>query len=229
MHSGSISVSDAAEGGALFAVRVPAKAPSRAPVRRVTEEERNRLEEAARQSLETLRSAVGASAAEDENAGFPKVLVVEDNPEMNRFICERLSGRYRPIPARDGAEGLRLAAQHSPDLILADIMMPVVRDWDFDIVLTARRRRTPRPPAARGSGLPDEALLRRGGCARIDNLVTMKRADILRELARHLVDLEKLAKAVARKRELEGGLRRRRCEHRSRADQGQVPQLVRTS
>ena len=54
------------------------------------------------------------------------VLVVEDNPEMNRFISQSLSGEYNIVTAFDGQEGLEKAIATPPALIVTDIMMPRV-------------------------------------------------------------------------------------------------------
>ncbi|HKA37904.1 MAG TPA: ATP-binding protein, partial [Thermoanaerobaculia bacterium] len=162
-------------------------------------------------------------------------------PEMNRFICERLSGRYRPIPARDGAEGLKLAARHLPDLILADVMMPVVSGDAMVRQLRSRREFDSIPVILLTAKADDELrvrLLREGAQdylmkpfsveelrARIDNLVTMKRARgvLQRELASHLQDLEKLAgEAVARKRELESALEAMRVAREHAESAGQI-------
>ena len=241
MHRGFITVGDAEEGGALFTVRFPAKAPAGASVRRAAlEAEQPRLDEAARQSLETLRTAIGA-VDPGEPAGQPTVLVVEDNPEMNRFICESLSRRYRTIPARDGAEGLRLASKSSPDLVLTDVMMPVVSGDALVRELRSRREFDGIPVILLTAKADDELrvrLLREGAQdylmkpfsveelrARIDNLVTMKRArDVLQsELSSHLMDLEKLAgDAVARKRELEAALDAMRVAREHAENAGQI-------
>ena len=55
-----------------------------------------------------------------------KILVVEDDPELNTFIKERLSEYYKVISAFNGSEGITLAKSQLPDLIVADIMMPIV-------------------------------------------------------------------------------------------------------
>src|SRR5205823_461784 len=54
----------------------------------------------------------------------PLVLVVEDDPQMNSFICESLSADYRTEAAFDGKEGLRKAIELRPDLVVSDLMMP---------------------------------------------------------------------------------------------------------
>ena len=56
-----------------------------------------------------------------------KVLVIEDNEQnmyLVRFMLEKFG--YSVIEARNGQEGLELAASHLPDLILLDIQLPVM-------------------------------------------------------------------------------------------------------
>lgn len=60
-----------------------------------------------------------------------KVLVVEDNPDMLQFITSQLQGRYVVIGASNGKEGLKLAKEHLPDLVITDIMMPEMSGYDL--------------------------------------------------------------------------------------------------
>src|SRR6516164_6392553 len=57
----------------------------------------------------------------------PRILIVDDN-EMNRdILVTRLSTQnYELLQAADGEEALAAAAQHLPDLILLDVMMPKI-------------------------------------------------------------------------------------------------------
>jgi DNA-binding response OmpR family regulator len=57
----------------------------------------------------------------------PRILVVEDEPSVADLIEAVLAGEgYTVAIARDGAQGLMLARDWSPDLILMDIMLPAV-------------------------------------------------------------------------------------------------------
>jgi two-component system, sensor histidine kinase ChiS len=60
-----------------------------------------------------------------------KVLVVDDTPELLALLRSILSDHYRVLMARDGAEGLEVARRESPDLIISDVMMPVVDGYEF--------------------------------------------------------------------------------------------------
>ena len=54
----------------------------------------------------------------------PEVLVVEDNPDIVRYLIAILSPTYDVQAASDGAAGLREALARVPDLIISDVMMP---------------------------------------------------------------------------------------------------------
>lgn len=57
----------------------------------------------------------------------PHILVVEDNPAMNAAICDILSfNQFQVFSASNGQTGLEMLQKHRPDLVLCDIMMPVM-------------------------------------------------------------------------------------------------------
>lgn len=56
-----------------------------------------------------------------------KILIVEDNEKNLKLFRSLLNSQgYETVEARDGEEGVRLAKDQKPDLILMDIQMPVV-------------------------------------------------------------------------------------------------------
>lgn len=60
------------------------------------------------------------------NANAPLILLVEDNDDLAEFIRQSLPNGYRVVRASDGAQGLQLAIEHMPDLVLSDVLMPVM-------------------------------------------------------------------------------------------------------
>jgi PAS domain S-box-containing protein len=62
------------------------------------------------------------SAANGETGG--RVLVVDDNADLRRYVARLLSARFHVITAADGAAALELIQQEKPDLVLSDVMMP---------------------------------------------------------------------------------------------------------
>lgn len=54
-----------------------------------------------------------------------KILVIEDNPEVRENTAELLElSNYQVKTAQNGKEGVKLAREFTPDLILCDVMMP---------------------------------------------------------------------------------------------------------
>jgi len=56
----------------------------------------------------------------------PSILLVEDNAEIRNLLKEELKSRFRILQAKDGRNGYEVATRHIPDLIITDIMMPVL-------------------------------------------------------------------------------------------------------
>ena len=59
------------------------------------------------------------------------ILLVDDEASIRKTVGRRLEREgYRVLTAESGEEGLRMAAEHLPDLILLDIMMPKMKGRD---------------------------------------------------------------------------------------------------
>lgn len=57
----------------------------------------------------------------------PKILIVEDNAQNRLLMVDILTARgCEVLEAKNGAEGIQLAREHKPDLILLDMQMPVM-------------------------------------------------------------------------------------------------------
>jgi two-component system KDP operon response regulator KdpE len=80
----------------------------------------------------------------------PLVLVVEDEPQMRKFVRIALeSHEYRVVEAATGDEGIRRAAEHTPDAILLDLGLPDmdgskvterIREWSATPILVISAR-----------------------------------------------------------------------------------------
>jgi len=67
----------------------------------------------------------------DPEADVTTVLVVDDNIELCDFVASRLSTYYRVIQKHNGEEGLTTAKLELPDLIISDVMMPVMNGLEM--------------------------------------------------------------------------------------------------
>jgi two-component system, OmpR family, KDP operon response regulator KdpE len=55
----------------------------------------------------------------------PLILIVDDEPQIRRLLAVALEANgYQVLPAATGQEGLVLAAQHQPALMILDIGLP---------------------------------------------------------------------------------------------------------
>lgn len=71
------------------------------------------------------RSEQGAAPAGPRaSTSGPRVLVVDDNPDMRAYVGEILAEEYRVETAENGAQALSAASAWPPDVIISDIMMP---------------------------------------------------------------------------------------------------------
>lgn len=61
----------------------------------------------------------------------PTMLIVEDNAEMRNFLCEHFEWSYTILLAENGKEGLAQLHKHSVDIIISDVMMPVMDGITF--------------------------------------------------------------------------------------------------
>ncbi len=63
--------------------------------------------------------------------GAPHVLIVEDNDALRKFIVQSLADTYNTSEAENGKEALDIIRKVQPDLIISDVMMPVMNGHEL--------------------------------------------------------------------------------------------------
>jgi len=114
LHHGRIDVESEEGHGTKFTVVIPADGSY--PEALHTEEER-------KQTDEPRESETSEPIGGDRK---PLVLVVEDNADIRDYIKQSFTDLYDVRCAENGEEGLRLAFEIMPSIIVSDIMMPVM-------------------------------------------------------------------------------------------------------
>lgn len=72
------------------------------------------------------------------NEAAPKILIVDDEPDIIEFVSYNLNrAGYHVITADNGKEGYEKAVRHNPDLIILDILMPVMDGYETCLKLRA--------------------------------------------------------------------------------------------
>lgn len=118
LHGGSINVESILGKGRKFTVTLP--------VRHVSE---NAATNVSRMITDSeVNAELGNIELETVNDGDdkPLLLIIDDNADIRKMIRELLSADYRIIEAANGKDGIRLASKYVPDLIICDVMMPVM-------------------------------------------------------------------------------------------------------
>jgi PAS domain S-box-containing protein len=223
LHQGSIQVDEAPGGGARFTIHLPQHAPEGTHVHREDEIDTLgassvRMTQATVEELQPTgqaRSETPLHTNDRKGEERSLVLVVEDHAQMRQFLSEQLSSHYRVAEAANGQEGLALARQLYPDLILTDMMMPIMSGEEMLIALRADPMCATIPVvvlSARGNEEHRLSLLRAGAQdylvkpfspeelqVRLGNLLVLHRTRRLlqQELASSQQNVENLARALA--------------------------------
>lgn len=118
LHGGELGVRPGSSAGNCFWVRIPLGAGH------IAIEE---LEIASEENmLPPLPLGVFPSPEADESATAPsiRVLIVEDHPDLRRYLALHLETIYDLRFAENGKEALPMVLSSPPDLVLSDVMMP---------------------------------------------------------------------------------------------------------
>lgn len=117
---GTITVNSRSGQGSTFVLTLPF-------VEAAEKIEAQQTSDAERMSFTQVERGTGAQDLlhlEASEEDLPLILLVEDNADLREFITLSFSGDYRIIAAQDGEEGIRMAMENIPLLVITDLMMP---------------------------------------------------------------------------------------------------------
>jgi signal transduction histidine kinase/ligand-binding sensor domain-containing protein/DNA-binding response OmpR family regulator len=136
LHKGNITVRSALGEGAEFIVRLPIICHY--PVLQVADnkEPDNKV----KLIHESNINEIDLKLDHNNKGAKPIILLVEDDDELRDFIKNELKNDYQIILARNGEEGLRKASLEIPNLVLSDVMMPVMDGFELCKTLKADER-----------------------------------------------------------------------------------------
>ncbi|MBN2214048.1 MAG: response regulator [Bacteroidales bacterium] len=125
LHKGDIKVYSEIDKGSAFSIHILLGRDHFSEEEIITTQEEEPLQHDADIELDSLQEdTFGLKETFGNNT--PKLLIVEDNPEIIIYLNKILSGYFDLKSAVNGKEGLEAINGFHPDLIISDIMMPVM-------------------------------------------------------------------------------------------------------
>jgi signal transduction histidine kinase/DNA-binding response OmpR family regulator len=143
LHEGKIKVESTIGKGTSFIIYLKLGSEhliNKSFVEIVDEKDTGKSEEHSRESINIDDKSQNE---ENEDIGIKDkdiVLIVEDNTEMRLYIQEQLSENFSVVLAKNGEEGIKKAFDYVPDLILTDVMMPILNGYDLTEKIKNDRR-----------------------------------------------------------------------------------------
>ncbi|MDN5216487.1 response regulator [Fulvivirgaceae bacterium BMA12] len=118
LYEGTITVKSVKNQGTAFTIKLPVNInlikSADYTIMEVPEPDQSRIKE------EDL------AVTEKKYDKARKILIVEDNEDIRSYLRKNLTEKYQVLEAENGYEGLKTALAEVPDLIITDIMMPVM-------------------------------------------------------------------------------------------------------
>lgn len=117
LHHGKISFTSVENQGTTFTVTFPRKLKSV----KITQPDKDKEELVP--VIELPQTAKSTFTSTHKNI----LLLAEDNDDMREYLTDRLSEEYEVISVTDGGKALETARELNPDIIISDIIMPVLQ------------------------------------------------------------------------------------------------------
>lgn len=124
IHKGIISVDSTQGKGSTFRVEIP--------IDRASYEHKEVFEYALKNDNLSMLIPEKVAKKIIQNTDLKeKILVIEDNSELRKYLVDYLSDYYKVYDAENGQEGLKICRQVKPILCVTDVMMPVMDGLEF--------------------------------------------------------------------------------------------------
>ncbi len=130
LHHGNILCESTEGEGTTFTVTIPVRKGAYAP-HEIDTMNSSKAIDAQSVQMVSLAEAAGEKKGSQSPSSLlrknaSKVLVVEDNEELLSLMYQMLNGKYQVLTARNGKQALNTIMKEELDLVVSDIMMPVM-------------------------------------------------------------------------------------------------------
>ncbi|MDN3665832.1 two-component regulator propeller domain-containing protein [Algibacter miyuki] len=123
LHKGSITVESTPKKGSVFSFEIP--------ISRELYKKNEVFEFVANANEDAQIPEVPIKKVTTNTEIKEKILVIEDNTELRKYLIDYLSNYYKVYEAENGEEGLQICRQVKPILCVADVMMPIMNGIEF--------------------------------------------------------------------------------------------------
>ncbi|MBO3700650.1 response regulator [Roseivirga sp. E12] len=123
LMSGSLKVSSQLNIGSVFTIEVPLKEVKEETIVPLTKADNEVLDIALRETI--------ANYSVKFSIDKPVLLITEDHPEMRAFIAKTLTPYFSVLQAQNGIEALEILKVQSVDIIISDVMMPLMDGFEL--------------------------------------------------------------------------------------------------
>ncbi|MCB9283902.1 MAG: response regulator [Lewinellaceae bacterium] len=124
LMGGSISLESTPGKGSTFSVMLPiSREAMKVDIEKLTVEDLS-LVAFDRAGLEKEMEPALPKTSSAEKSSDLSLLIIEDNKDIQQYLTTLLESKYTLYLAGDGEEGIEMAFEHIPDLIVSDVMMP---------------------------------------------------------------------------------------------------------
>lgn len=132
MHKGQISVESKVNENTCFTITLPLGNSHLNPEEIIRTSETGNMDSfVAKKTQRKAKEQPVQNQLENRKYTKPHLLIVDDNDEIRAFLKSEFKADYHISEAVNGEEGLAKAYHVNPDLILSDVMMPVMDGFEF--------------------------------------------------------------------------------------------------
>ncbi|MBK8635027.1 MAG: substrate-binding domain-containing protein [Saprospiraceae bacterium] len=125
MHGGSLDLESEKGVGTTFTIRLNGNIDALSPIDQslpIVEERDSKVY--ASYINQMIDSVLKEEELSEMDENLKTILIIEDNPDLQRLISQSLSNDYNILKANDGKSGISTAEEHIPDIILCDLNLP---------------------------------------------------------------------------------------------------------